>query len=343
MLRKEIFIKDKENCKTPFTHIEDNITDPELKKIDELYGAADVMSIENAEKYQKYLKILAIIGTVITFFFLLYDEAELHLLIYMCIILIGFLAYEKIVADENKYHKKYVEYRVLAETLRVHYFLSIADIKKYTSIILPWSIKKGSPWINEVLLSLDEDNDEEESIPNEKRPILDCWIINQQKYHQSAWINSTNDKEKNDKIGRIALGITLLTYAAAGIFEIYMLTNVSGQINIDTLGLILKTFQDWGIMVGYDQVDMIRAILKIVIGSMSAGTLFINSYYGKMSLSNEIESHRRMVMLYEDAEREIRAHGENDDLIISLAHEFLIENSTWNAYQSKNDIELILE
>ena len=96
-------------------------------------------------------------------------------------------------------------------------------------------------------------------------------------------------------------------------------------------------------MVGYNQVDMIRAILKIVIGSMSAGTLFIKSYYGKMSLSNEIESHRRMVMLYEDAERKIREQGENDNLISSLAHEFLIENSTWYAYQSKNKFELILE
>ena len=312
MLQKEIFIKDKENCKTPFTHIENNINDPKLKKIDEMYGAADVMSIENAKKYQQYLKRLAIIGTLIAFFFLLYDEAELHLLIYMCIFLIGILAYEKKLAENNKYHKK------------------------YTSIILPWFIKKGSPWINEIILSLDTNI-------GEKKSILNCWIINQQKYHQTAWINSTNKKERNDKIGKIALDITLLTYLFAGIFEIYMLSNASGQINIDILGLILKTFQDWGIMVGYNQVDMIRAILKIVIGSMSAGTLFIKSYYGKMSLSNEIESHRRMVMLYEDAERKIREQGENDNLISSLAHEFLIENSTWYAYQSKNKFELILE
>ena len=336
MLQKEIFLKDKENCKTPFTHIEDNITNPKLKEIDEMYGAADVMSIENAKNYQHYLKLLALVGTLIAFFFLLYDEAELHLLIYICIALIFILAYAKKVAEDNKYHKKYVEYRVLAETLRVHYFLSIAGIEKYTSIILPWFIKKGSPWINEILLSLDTNI-------GEKKSILNCWIINQKEYHQAAWIKSTNNKEKNDKVGRIALWITLITYAIAAIFEFYMITSASGEINIDILGLILKTFQDWEIMVGYEQVDMIRAILKIVIGSMSAGTLFINSYYGKMSLSNEIESHRRMVMLYENAEREIMEHGESDELIISLAHEFLIENSTWYNYQSKNKIDITLE
>ena len=336
MRRKEIFLKDKENCEIPFTHIEDNIANSELKKIDELYGAADVMSIENAKRYEQYLKLLAIIGTAIAFFFLLYDEAELHLLIFICIALIVILVYAKKVAEDNKYHEKYVEYRVLAETLRVHYFLSIAGIEEYTSIILPWFIKKGAPWINDILLSLNVDI-------GEKRPILDCWIVDQKEYHQNAWMKSTNHKERNDKIANVALWITLITYAIAAIFEIYMLTTASGEINYDILAVILKTFQDWGIMVGYEQVDMIRAILKIVIGSMSAGTLFINSYYGKMSLSNEIESHRRMVMLYEKAEREVMQKGESDELIISLAHEFLIENSTWYAYQSKNKIDLILE
>ena len=96
-------------------------------------------------------------------------------------------------------------------------------------------------------------------------------------------------------------------------------------------------------MVGYDQVDMIRSILKIVIGSMSAFTLFVGSYYGKMSLANEIEDHRRMSMLYEKAENEVMERGETNDLIISLAHEFLIENGIWYAYQSKNMPDLTLE
>ena len=102
MLQKEIFLKDKENCKTPFTHIEGNITNPKLKEIDEMYGAADVMSIENAKNYQHYLKLLALVGTLIAFFFLLYDEAELHLLIYICIALIFILAYAKKVAEDKK-------------------------------------------------------------------------------------------------------------------------------------------------------------------------------------------------------------------------------------------------
>ena len=47
---KDTFYKDWENCKIPVYHIEEKITDPTLKKIDEIYGVADILSIENAKK-----------------------------------------------------------------------------------------------------------------------------------------------------------------------------------------------------------------------------------------------------------------------------------------------------
>ena len=98
-------------------------------------------------------------------------------------------------------------------------------------------------------------------------------------------------------------------------------------------------------MVGLTPTDMIRSILKIVIGTMSAATLFTGSYYGKMSLSNTIDDHRRMVMLYEKAEQDIVQNEgvEDEELIIKLAREFLIENSTWYSYQSKNTPDLTIE
>ena len=230
-----------------------------------------------------------------------------------------------------------MEYRVLAETLRVHYFLTIAGIKEYTNIILPWFTKTGAPWINEILLSMPARN------TTEKRPIINCWIRNQKEYHQNAFVRATKKKERDDLHTQRALVITLATYLFALAFEIYILINASGEIHWHILGATLNTLQNCGIMVGYEQVDMIRALLKIVIGSMSAFTLFLGTYYGKMSLANEIDDHRRMSMLYEQAENEVLQKGETEDLIISLAHEFLIENSTWYAYQSKNMPDLTLE
>lgn len=55
---------------------------------------------------------------------------------------------------------------------------------------------------------------------------------------------------------------------------------------------------------------------------MSAATLFTGSYYGKMSLLNSIDDHRRMVMLYEKSENEVLQNGESEEIIMELAREF---------------------
>ena len=95
-------------------------------------------------------------------------------------------------------------------------------------------------------------------------------------------------------------------------------------------------------MIDVSQADLLRAILKIVLGTMSAITLFTGNYYGKMSLSNVIDDHKRMISLYKTAEERILQEGEDEDLILFLAREYLNENSTWYAYQSKNKPDIVM-
>ena len=49
-----------------------------------------------------------------------------------------------------------------------------------------------------------------------------------------------------------------------------------------------------------------------------------------------------MIALYESAEEEIAKNGENEQLLLYLAREFLNENSTWYAYQSKNKPDITI-
>ena len=100
--------------------------------------------------------------------------------------------------------------------------------------------------------------------------------------------------------------ITIIAYIFTLLFEIFIYSTSSQSID----------------------ANVIRTILKIVVGTMSAITLFTSSYYGKMSLSNTIEDHKRMIALYTKAEENILENGESEELIPTLAREFLIENST---------------
>lgn len=314
MNQKEIFYNEKETCNISVSHVMKDLPDPSLKVIDDLYGVASGLSRLNSKKHDKILLVLSVVGTLIALAFLIYDEVDVRGTLFACIALIFFLFLIHKIADKGEYHRKYLEYRVLAESLRVQFFLSMAGVERHVVDILPWFIKKSIPWVEEVLMSLPKID------LKEKHSILDCWIRDQKSYHEGAIIRAKNNKKRDNHITLLAIAITLATYAFAIFFEFFIYNTYSGNLDLNA----------------------IRVILKILIGTMSAITLFTGSYYGKMSLDNIINNSERMISLYETAENDVLENGETEELIIFLAREFLIENSTWYAYQSVNKPDIVI-
>ena len=106
---KELFYREKEAYEGPPTHILDNVTESPLAEIDALYGAADVLSIRNAEKHRRILLALSVVGTLLTLAFLLYDEAELHRLIIACGVMVLCLFFIHRMAERLECHRKYLQ------------------------------------------------------------------------------------------------------------------------------------------------------------------------------------------------------------------------------------------
>lgn len=330
---KETFEKDVAEYTGPLSHISREVSDPKLDDLDKLYGVTSRLSAQNREKHRKIIWCLATTGTLLALFFLIYDSATVYYLILACIIALGFLYGILRYADTLKCHEKYLEYRLLAESLRVQFFLSIAAIETPVTDLLPWFIIKGIDWIDDAI-------GKQPVLPKEeKKPILDFWIKDQIKYHTSAIEKKTKQLKRQKIVSKTAIIITVATFFITLVFEFWMANN-PGEINNATIAALLNIVQSHGTMIGYDQTEFIRAILKIIIGTMSAATLFIGSYYGKMSLSDSIDDHKRMKELYEFAENQMGPE-EDDALILWLAREFLIENSTWYSYQNQNKAEFV--
>ena len=93
---KTEFDEERKTCEN-LTHIEEEISSPALIEIDRLFGAADVLSIKYAQKHYNKVRNISIIAPLIVFLFLLYDEAELHILIFavLLLIIILYLIYRK--------------------------------------------------------------------------------------------------------------------------------------------------------------------------------------------------------------------------------------------------------
>lgn len=313
--KKRTFYQDMGKTEPPYYKIMNDATDPVLKDINRWYGIVDKMSIENAIQHEKILRSLALAGTVLTIAFLLYDEAELHFLIMACLILILYLFGINIIAKRWENHRKYLEYRVFAETLRVHFFLKAAQIKEPVTNLMPWYVKEGIPWIKDIISTLPKDE------VAKKQPIIDYWIRNQKEYHQRALGNAEKEKKTFDRDTWILIAVAIAVYIITLIFEGWMYFNSP---HLDA--------------------NFWRAIIKIAIGTASAGALFAGSYFGKKSLSEKIDDHSRMILLYDQVEEKITQSesGETDEDILFLAREFLIENSIWYAYQSQNGPEIVM-
>ncbi|HPX32879.1 MAG TPA: hypothetical protein PLT36_05180 [Erysipelotrichaceae bacterium] len=312
MNQKEIFLQELNNYKFSTASIVETDIESALKEIDRIYGVADSLSIKNGKKHRYILLLLSIGGTILTFMFLLYDELEFYGLIIACGVMVLCLLLLNFLTDKLDCHRKYLQYRILAEALRLQYFLSLVVVETRVVDILPWSLRKGIGWIEEILKSLPQTK-----IKN-KHSILQCWIIDQRKYHERA-LAKTEIKNYRDKtISKMTTIITIGIYFVALIFELFVFNNEVVNINI------------------------IRMILKILLGTMSAITLFLGSYYGKMSLSNAIEDHKRMIELYKKAQEDVVVSGESEELILSLAREFLNENSAWYSYQQKNRANIVI-
>lgn len=315
MDRREEFYREKEKCIAELTHIEQDIQDPVLKKIDEVYGAADSLSLQNAEKYRRSILALSVAGTLLAIAFLLYDEVYWYGMILACGVLVLVLFYINRLAGRLQCHKKYLEYRLLAEGARVQYYLCRAGLRQNVTELLPWSWQFNVPWTKEVLGQLLRDGVQTAA----GNSILDLWVRDQAAYHRNALVRTEARIRRNDRITRAALVLALITYAAALIFEITAGGLFSGRV-----------------LLSAGQMETVRVVLKVAMGSFSAMTLFAGNYYGKLSLEDTAQDHRRMAALYEKTEREILQNGETEELLLKLAREELSENSSWYAYQSKN-------
>ena len=134
-----------------------------------------------SRSYLRKLRTLAILGTVVTFAFLLYDEAELTLMILACVAAILCAFSVTRAAKRSADHRRYIEYRTLAEMLRVQLFLRYAGSRAETQRLMTWTQQRETPWILCAACAVNA-----EKPPEQARDIRECWVESQRQYHEKA-------------------------------------------------------------------------------------------------------------------------------------------------------------
>ena len=245
--------------------------------------------------------------------FLLYDEVMINgMLIALGILLVAMFAAFKLAAKSQS-HEKYIEYRVLAESIRVQNHLNHIGSDLEVSNFLDWSRRFDTPWIHKamqayvVMLSVDNSED-----------ISKDWIVDQQNYHEKAAAKTEKQIKHNKAIVSISVIASVAIYIFALIFE-------------------------YGLSIHFAQhAELIRVIIKIAVGGFSAASLFAANYYGKLSLKRVYEDHVKMADFFKEAQNYVVRFGVSEKFIKELVNEELSENSSWYSYEKDNEIDLTL-
>ena len=283
-----------------------------LDRIEAVYQRADRLSLRFAKVYRRILVLLAVLSTLIAASFLLYDEANLHWLILVCGLALLLAWVLTRFAYRSSCHRRYLEYRVLAESLRAQGFLRYAGVRREAITLLPWSQQEETPWIAMAITVLCVGE-----APKASHDIRACWPEDQFSYHRKAQKKARTKLRISGRVVGAALLVSIVLYLLALVFEV-----LYGGL-IPRLGAI-------------PEAEAYRTLLKLVLGSISAATLFISNYYGKLSLSRGVEDHVKMAAFYQKILDRLSIYGQDESLLLLLAREELIENGNWCSYQRDN-------
>ena len=288
------------------------------EKLSAVYELADRMSMVSAVRYRKILAGMSVCAVVLAMAFLLYDEVDWYGMIILCGIMIIMLFLINTITGKSKCRERYLEYRILAEACRVQSYLKMAGTTLSVAEFIPWNLQVAVPWISRAMAAVTAGD-----TAGKRQSVLKIWITDQKEYHKKAVLRSETQLMRNDRIVRAALIFTILIYVGALAFEIICGGLFGGKV-----------------MFSAETNDVIRVIIKVAMGTFSAATVFTGNYYGKLALPNVIDDHLKMILLYEEAEREIAEKGESEPLLVRIAEDELGENANWYAYQSKYEPDL---
>ncbi|MEM3260146.1 MAG: hypothetical protein QW533_07165 [Thermoplasmata archaeon] len=265
--------------------------------VSHIYAEADVMAINLKKKWHRLLiTIIAIAGTLFAIFL---GYTYLNIFAFLVAYLAAYLTFYLLFSVFNvthRFHQSYVEFRVLAEGLRVEFFLRLAGKQEDIADLYLRKHKQYLQWIREVLRSSNVFD------PQEKpylEAIKDYWINGQLNYFSHSSAENMNKVNILRKISNILFIIGLCSAFAAILMNIFNL-----KVFISLTVLLLISFPS------------LAALVEI--------------YIDRSIIEDSAEEYFRMKEIFKRANDLWEKSNEDKvSIIVELAKEALRENADW--------------
>lgn len=273
------------------------------------YDAADRLSMHFQTRYVRTLWALSLFCVLLVMAFLLYDEADMNfMLVAWGVIIVAYAVFYRLVV-RGKYHQKYIQYRVLAESARVQIHLSSLGIAANVGNDFTWTQRHDIMWVRKALDAfLIGAPTPAYAAPDE---VKSTWIDGQLTYHKKAAKRDGGKLARSNRITWAIFICTVIVFLVIAVLEFGFPDLMSSSV----LGLELRA---WG---------------KIIWGCLTVVVVFVAGYYGRLSFERKAFDHEKMALLFAAASRRYDAAPEEYEAVFrDLAREEIIENGNWMSY-----------
>lgn len=299
---------------------------PYQQRLHRHYIKSDLLSVNAKNAFTKLLLAMSVLGSLLAFMFMLYDESGYIFLSIPCVLIVGVIVFVYVYNGKSAVHRKHVEYRALSETLRTQFYVSACGVTCDISDYYTWAQRNDCIWIYKAVMALSVGN-----IQNKRQnldAVKDTWISidkGQYRYHHKKKTSRMPKIRRRDIISKALLGGTLALYFAIFVIEVLTMCKVT-------------TFFDTAI--GVNEMTW-RNVAQVCFGVLTMVSLLITSYFGKLSEERQFADNAKMERLYLSACSKWDVDSEHfEELVVAIAREEIIENGIWLSYMTDNDLEI---
>jgi hypothetical protein len=290
-----------------------------VKAILEQFAQADALAEYFQKRRYSSLVSLFTLAVLAFFFFELYAhliQESLMLALYPAILLLASVLY--VWVKRHSYENKHLDYRALAEGLRIQLFWKLTGIKEDVTRYYLRKQKSELDWVRKGIESLifsakdDSGTDRlvtKTYIASDYKMALDYWVDDQRKYYKKSAVRDLKKLRKQE-------------YAVYGFF-------ISGLVVA-----VIVLFLDISSIFSGDG-KFFHHILIVVMGLTPALAAALDGYAEKRVFASQTKVYKRMYHLFDRAAAQLKTMLDNNDLdgarllLKELGREALQENSDW--------------
>ncbi len=195
------------------------------RRVNSLFGQADWLAIHFQKRVHQGMMVVHLLAVMMGLVFLIYAEYEgPQFLIYMFLALFGAGFIFHAIGERREWHRKYLDYRALAEGLRVQLFWNLAGVVETQSAVFAYDnfLQKQDVdlgWIRHVMRSASLWRDRTEAPGDDWVPwVIDKWVGSsgeggQLAYYHRKSLQKAKGYQRTTRLGAISLWSGILIAA----------------------------------------------------------------------------------------------------------------------------------